>query len=66
MLSLFLLIQTYKFEPTNFFGYFIWNAQIVRYTSQESLEPNKEIYMHFTRRFCLPTGTCADINVVSH
>lgn len=50
MLSLCLLIQTYKFEPTNF----LWNAQIVRYTSQESLEPNKEIYMRFTGGFASP------------
>lgn len=63
MLSTFLLIQRYKFESTNFFGYFIWNAQIVRYTSQESLYPNKEIHMRFTERFPLPTGTCADLNL---
>ena len=50
MLSLCLLIQTYKFEPTNF----LWNARIVRYTSQESLEPNKEIYMRFTEGFASP------------
>lgn len=63
MLSTFLLIQRYKFESTNFFGYFIWNVQIVRYTSQESLYPNKEIHMRFTERFLLPTGTCADLNL---
>lgn len=37
--------------------------QIVRYTSQESLYPNKEIHMRFTERFPLPTGTCADLNL---
>lgn len=44
---------------------FIQNAPIVRYTSQESLEPNKEISVRFTGRVHLPTGTYADRNVKS-